>query len=166
MQRIYLKVGDIIEIPLPNGKKAYGQYLGKDSWGDLLQIFDYVADQKSELDLPVLKTMNIKFGPILTRIRVGIKIREFNWKKIGNIKVTSFKRPHFIWKEGGPMAKSITTRWYLYDGIKSTEIGKKLPNEYKSLEYLTNYSPQSLVIRIATGENPDQELILGSVLFY
>jgi len=154
-----LKIGDIIEIPLPNKKKAYAHYMAKNNWGDLIKVFDYISDSNELCNIELLRSKKYKFGPILTRIRVGIKSSEHNWRIVGNIKVESFKKPFFIWKDGGPLSIETTTRWYIYDGVKSEEVGKHLPERLKSLEYMTNYSPSSVVKRIVTNKSPDQELI-------
>jgi hypothetical protein len=37
------KVGDIFEILLSNGKKAYGQYLHYSTMGPIIQVFDILA---------------------------------------------------------------------------------------------------------------------------
>jgi len=76
MKRIYLKIGDVIEIPLPNGKKGFVQYVYKDWWGDLVGIYDYVVDAKDKVDLNELARMKFKFYPILPRIKQGIRLSD------------------------------------------------------------------------------------------
>lgn len=154
-----LKIGDIIEIPLPNRKKAYAHYFGKNKWGDLLAVFDYSSDANQVFRIENLQANQYKFGPLLTRIMLGIKSPTHKWKIVGNIPLTNLSKPHFIWKDGGPLSKGITTKWYVYDGVESKEVGKHLPDEFKKLEYMTNYSPGSLVKRILTNKSIDQDLI-------
>jgi len=38
-----LRVGDIIEIPLPEDKKAFAHYLHLNKWGNIIGVFDYIV---------------------------------------------------------------------------------------------------------------------------
>ncbi len=154
-----LRIGDVIRIPLPKGKKTFAHFLYKDKWGDIVVVHDYLVDSTDEEDLEAIIDTKIKFGPILTRLKVGMNLAEFDWDIVGNIPVIDFKYPNFIWKEGANLTAGITTRWYLYDGETNKLIGQKLPVEYKKLEYLANYSPQALINRIVTGNYLEKGLI-------
>ena len=188
MQRIRFKVGDIIEVPLPNGKTAFAHYLMRDYWGDMIGIYDYVVNLDEEVDLELLHNKKYKIFPILTRVRQGMRLseslarveeieasgivlsksfltmardakRNYNWKVVGNIPAENFKYPGFIWKDGGSHSKNVVTRWHFFDGKSNIEIGKRLPNEYKKLAYQANFPPEGVVERILTDKDPDADLI-------
>lgn len=183
-----LKVGDIIEIPLPNNKKTYAQFLAKDKWGDIIQVFDLIINSDKKINIETLINTPLRFDPILTTVKLGLKLSEMSkylddiktskivlpsslvkmlltnhescsWKIVGNLKVTNLIRPKFIWKDGGPQTNKLKTKWYLYDGKESIEIGQSLPKEFKKHEYMTTYSPGSVIERIVTGKNPDEYVI-------
>lgn len=183
-----LRVGDIIEIPLPGYKKAFAHYLHKDSWGNIIGVFDYIVPNDQKVSLKSLKSKPYLFPPILARIKHGMMLnnaflhyhemvekglivtpffkdmmndssQNYDWKILGNIKVENFTYPNFIWKEGSLEAINRVTRWFVYNGKENIEIGKRLPKEYKEHEYMTSYSPEAVLKRIITGKNPDEELI-------
>jgi hypothetical protein len=191
MSMVRLKKGDVLEVPLPNGKKGFIQYIYPDKWGDLIGIYDYTIDWDEKVDVEKLKSKEFKFYPILTRINQGKQLSEqfkhleklqrlgyasevfiqmasdpahdYNWKIIDNIKIEDFAYPNFIWKEAGATAKNKITRWYLYDGKENIEIGKKLPNEYKHLEYQVSQPPEIIVELIMNNttknRNIDREMV-------
>ena len=72
-----IKVGDIIEIPLSDGRKAYGSYIYKDKMGPMIQVFDIITDQKIVPE----RLMEAKplFRPIITGLFTAI--RTGLWKK-------------------------------------------------------------------------------------
>ncbi|HEX7018163.1 MAG TPA: hypothetical protein VF209_04630 [Patescibacteria group bacterium] len=190
-----LKIGDVIEIPLPNGKKAFAHYLAKDFWGDLIGVFDYLADINEKINLEQIETKKFKFPPVFTRIKDGMELSQlfthfdeiiaaglslseadikmmsdkstnYDWKVVGNIPIKDFTFPKFLWKEGGSHSLA-PSMWYLYDGETDITIGKTIPQKYSDLEYKANYSPTSIVDRILTGEKPQEKLIKqSSSIFY
>lgn len=190
------RIGDIIEIPLTNGKKAFAHYLARDSWGDLIGVFDYLTDIDEEIDITKLRTKKLIFPPILTRVQAGMELSQqlmnndkvseagislsdidikmasnknvnYNWKIIGNLPIKNFTFPNFLWKNGGPTPAHIRSKWYLYDGKKDIELGTSIPQKYRNLEFLTNYTPTSVVERILTGKKPKEKLIKQSTsIFY
>jgi hypothetical protein len=194
-----LKIGDIIEVPLLDGEKGFIQYLFNDKWGNLIGIFDFTLPLNRDVDIEQFSNKPFKFFPILTRIREGFVLsktaerieelkkyhiephaifneiltnpnRDFNWKIVGNKPVTDFIYPNFIWKEGGRSAKNTPTRWYLYTGEKNIELGKKLPEKYKSLEYMTSFPATSIINLIQNnhddGRNIDRSMIEKSSSFF
>ncbi len=143
------KVGDIFEIPLSNGRKAYGQFLNFSKMGPIIQVFDLI----SESDIPVEEIAASKplFPPVITGLFAAI--RDKMWRVIENRSIVNFTQPKFVtalYDEQTGKAK----RWSIWDGEKFTRIGHELPLEYKRLEYLVVWNPIDVVDRIETGEVP------------
>jgi len=154
-----IQIGDIIEMPLPNGSKAYAQFVKKDKWGDVVIIYDLFTAKGDTVSVNDVIKRNVLIGPVITRIKVGIDNSQFNWKVLAKSDIPKFESINFIWKEGGYGAKNIKTKWYLYNGIENKMIGERLPQEYKSFEYLVSYSPGALVDRIIGNDYLERELI-------
>lgn len=147
-----IKVGDIFEIPLSKGRRAYGQFVFKDQkMGPLIQIFDHVNGIDDPSDLEQLKKADLLFPPVITGLYAAIKTGF--WRIIGYLPVESFVYPKFI----SAMYDSRTNRvgvWYMWDGEQSIPIGRQLSEEFKQLEQLVVWDPHDIVHRIETGENP------------
>ncbi len=143
------KIGDVFEIPLSSGKKAYGQYLFKDKMGPMIQVFDLITENRASIDQ--LRSAKPLFPPIITGLSAAIR-RGF-WKIIDNMPVGKFTYPNFV----STLYNEKTGKsgiWYLYNGEKDTRIGPNLPDELKKLEFLIVWSPHDVVHRIETGEYP------------
>src|SRR6266511_4283661 len=107
-------VGDVFEIPLSNGKKAFGQYVFRDSGqGPLIQVFNLISNK--EINPKEIVKSKPLFPPVITGLfaayRVGL------WKKIGHIPVKDFKYPLFISTLLGNWNKK-PRQWFLWDGKK------------------------------------------------
>jgi len=146
------KIGDIIEIPLSNGKKAYGQYVFRDEKrGPLLQVYDLIIDSTTYVDMEDIVKAKPLFPPVITGLFAAI--RTGLWKVVGNRPVKGFKYPGFIstfWNEKTGEAGV----WYLWNGTESIRLGYRLPEEYKNLEFGVAWSPYDVADRIETGEYP------------
>jgi len=152
------RVGDVLEIPLSNGRKAYGQYVYKDeTMGPLVQVFDLITsdDLDPEQILELLKKAHPLFPPVLTGLFAAI--RTGLWKAIGHMPIKEFVYPGFVsvyheqYQTRGP--------WSLWDGKKRVNLGPRLPEQYKSLEFLVGWDPHDVAHRIETGENPYEKMI-------
>jgi hypothetical protein len=96
-----VKVGDVIEIPLSDGRSAYAQYVHKDKMGPMIRIFDVLTDQK--IPVEQLRKARLLFPPVITGLLAAI--RTGLWKKIGHMPVQEFVYPNFYriqskWKAG------------------------------------------------------------------
>ena len=81
------KIGDVIEIPLPDGRKAYGQYIfWGEKMGPLLQIFDLIS--KDNLELADINDAKPLFPPIITGLFAAI--RTGMWRVIGNHPISNW----------------------------------------------------------------------------
>lgn len=143
-----VKIGDIFEIPLSDGRFAYGHYVYKDlKMGPIIRVSDLISEEVIQIEQ--LKNSTPLFPPIITGLFAAIRIGM--WKIIGRIAVENFVYPNFVtayYDEKIGKARA----WYLWDGDKYTPLGSFLPEEYKELEYLLVWNPYSVVKRIETGE--------------
>jgi hypothetical protein len=154
------KVGDVFEIPLSDGRKAYGQYMFQDKKvGPLIQVFDLITegDAQSNQVLSQLKDAGFLFPPVVTGLFAAI--RTSLWKIIGHMPVTKFAYPKFV----STMHEGYQQRglWFLWDGKTWVELGHELAEEYKESEFLVVWDPHDIAHRIETGENPYAKLISG-----
>ena len=160
MSRKRIRVGDIFEIPLSDGRKAYGQYVFRDKkMGPLIQVFDLITEEEAQPHQLIDQLGNAKplFPPVITGLFAAI--RTGLWKIIGHMPVGEFVYPKFIstlhenYRQVG--------FWHLRDGENSIRLGRELPDEYKQLEFLVVWDPNDIPHRIETGENPYDRLING-----
>jgi len=154
-----IRVGDVFEIPLSDGRKAYGQYVFKDKkMGPLIQVFDLITAGEVQLDqvLEQLKRANPLFPPVITGLFAAV--RTGLWKVIGQVPVGEFIYPRFVSTMHDEEYQAVSF-WYLWDGEKSVRLGRKLPRKYRQLEFLVGWDPHDISHRIETGENPYDKLI-------
>lgn len=143
-----VKIGDIIKIPLSDGRNAYGQYLFDDTkMGTLIQIYNQISESRIEIE--DLRYSNLLFPPVITGLYGAI--RSGLWTIVGNLPVKEFIYPNFISTMFDLRTGSIGV-WYLWDGQSSRKIGSHLPSKYKQLEFLVVWAPQDVVIRIEAGQ--------------
>lgn len=144
------RIGDILEIPLSDGRKAYGQYMLWDQEnGPIVRIFDLIADDR--LDLDSIANHPLLFPPIVVGLMAAIK--SGLWKVIGNRAINDFEYPYFI----SATYHSLTNKmgmWYLWDGVDYKPLGYKLPDEYKRFEQLVVWAADDIRKRIETAVNP------------
>ena len=157
-----LRVGSILEIPLSDGRKAYGRYLHNDkNLGQILQVYDYflINDETIEWD-ELIKAKDL-FEPIF----VGISgaVRAGIWKVVGYLPIdrkipTCFLQP--VWEGDPPVVYS----WYFWDGTKSVDLGSTLSEKYKKYEYIGGFAAPDITKRIETGEESFvKKLIAGEI---
>lgn len=152
------RVGDIFEIPLSDGRMAYGQYAFRDERnGPIIQVFDVILDAGAEFTQvqEYLNHAKLLFPPVITGLFVAV--RTGMWKVIGHIPMKDFDYPGFVsvlHENYSPMSD-----WFLISAEKDIRLGKRLPKKYKNLEFLVVWSPYDIPHRIETGENPYEEMI-------
>jgi hypothetical protein len=161
MNRKGIKIGGIVEIPLSDGRKAYGQYVYKDQkMGPLIQVFDTVVQEELETEQLKDKLRRAKplFPPIITGLFAAV--RTGFWKVVAQMPVDRFVYPGFIsamhenYIQSGP--------WYLWNSDGWVQLGHELPKKYRHLEFLAVWEPHDVSHRIETGENPYDKLIHSS----
>jgi hypothetical protein len=145
-----MKLGDVVEIPLSNGLKAYGQYVYLDKkMGPLLQIYDRIVPE--DINLEQIYNTKPLFPPIITGLFAAVK--NGLWKVVGNLPIRGFKYPGYISTFYDEKTGKAST-WHLWNGSEYIRIGDHLPEMYKNFEYLIIWSPYDVVERIETGEYP------------
>lgn len=118
--------GDIFEIPLSDGKMAYGWYLYYSKMGPLIQVFDLITSSKEKVLLEQVMSSKPIFPPIITGLFAAIK--EKYWRVIGHQPVINFIHPKFV----STFYDEFTGKaniWFLWDGQKETRIGAFLPED-------------------------------------
>lgn len=146
-----LKIGDIVEIPLSTGHRAFCQYVYRDKMGPIVRVFDLILEQNEEITLERFQGAQLLFPPVITGLLAAV--RTGLWKVIGRLPVLDFQYPNFI----SSLYNSQTGKygnWYLWNGSEDILIGSELPPAYHHLERLVVWHPLSLAERIETGDNP------------
>ena len=143
---VSVKLGDIFEIPLYDGRKAFGHYVYKDNkQGPLIQVYDLIVNETEEVQPALLIDRSLLFPPVITGVFAAV--RTGMWKVIANIPVKKFSYPNFVstfWDDKTGKARI----WFLWDGKKLTKLGWELPKKYKHLEYLVVWDPHDIAERI------------------
>lgn len=162
MRRKRVRVGDVFEIRLSGGRKAFGQYVFRDStMGPLIQVYDLIVEGEVQPDevLARLKEAKPLFRPVITGLYAAV--RTGFWTVIGRLPIGEFIYPNFIsvyYENDRPLSF-----WFLWNGERWIKLGYELPEEYKHLEFLVVWDPHDVVVRIETGKNPYERLIRGDV---
>jgi len=92
-------VGDILQIPLSNGKIAYGRYVYWDGrkpsgMGSLVEIYDFFSAEPVESGLiDTLSSKPLLFPPVF--VGLGAAIKSGRWSIVGHIPVFDFTFPEF-----------------------------------------------------------------------
>lgn len=145
-----IKIGDVFEIPLSDGRKTYGQYVYWDNrYGPLVQIYDLITRDRATVT-QVLNSLPL-FPPIIVGLKAAIKTGV--WEIIGYSPISIFPYPLFRSALYDSRLKK-TGMWYLWDGSQLNPIGYDLPKQYEQLELLVVWSPDDVRERIETGANP------------
>jgi hypothetical protein len=145
-----IRVGDVFEIPLSEGRTAYGQYIQKSKMGPIIKIFDILTTNENK-SISSLTQAGSPFPPVITGLFAAI--RTGMWKKVGKTPVIMEQTPQFISSLWNDKTGEVYS-WSLWDGDKFTALGKDLPEKYKNYEYLVVWDPSDIVWRIETNEIP------------
>ena len=153
-----VKVGDMFEIPLSDGRKSYGQYVFLDKkMGGLLQVYDLIVETDMHLEsiLNLLQDAKPLFPPVFVGLQAAVSMGL--WTVIGHRPIEDFNYPGFILVYHDMYIPR--GNWTFWDGEREIRLGTRLPDEYKDHEFNAGWSPQDVVHRIETGENPYAEMI-------
>jgi len=152
MARKSVEVGDIFEIPLSKGRRAFGRYVYADKRkGPLIEVFNLIVAKDKDVDPWEVVSKPRLFPPVITGLFAAV--RTSMWKVVGNVPVEQFEYPRFISTFEDEKTGEARV-WFLWDGRKETKIGWSLPEDYKELEFLMVWDPHDVVQRIETGEYP------------
>lgn len=152
-----VRIGDIVEIPLTDGRRGYAQYVFFDSTtGYMIQVFDLITTTRATLEQ--LGDARPLFPPVFTALIGAFKAKI--WVIIGNMPVRTFAYPPFISRVPGPERKM---NWILTtENGRLIKLGPDLPMEYQSYEVLAIWQPHDIAERIATGKS-SLDLYFGRV---
>lgn len=148
-----LRLGDIFEIPLSSGRKAFGQYAFKDKMGPIVQIFEKILSSDEAIEIDELDPNKLLFPPVFTGLHAAIM--GGLWKVVGHRPVVHQVYPRFISAHYNQQAERYGN-WYLWNGKDFLPLGQDLPSEYRSLERLVIWDPMDIVERIESEDNPYQ----------
>lgn len=155
-----VKIGDIFEIPLGNGKKSFGQFMLMDTFGPIIKVFDLTVSEGEVINIDEILKSDVLF---YTYTGLYAAIRNKMWKIIGHLSIDDFVFPGFLSTLNNPETNMATT-WYLWNGANNIRLGDKVPEELKNKEFLAVYSPGDVAKRIENGKKPFEELILTNKL--
>lgn len=145
-----VKVGDILLIPLPDGRFGYGQYIHwNPEQGPLVQVFAKTTAVPSALE--EIEKQSPLFPPVFVGLMFAVN--SGRWKILGNLTIEDFKHPLF--KHGFPDKSGVIRDWQIWDGSKYERLGADLPERYHNLELLLGWSPQLIEERVVNGLPPD-----------
>ena len=149
-----ITVGDCYEIPLPDGRYAYCQYIRwNEQLGYLIRVLDRVTEAPvSSVDQ--LRGAGEMFPPVFVGLPASVK--SGRWKFVGTLPVAEFTFPMF--RATSATKPGTYNNWYLWDGQKQRFIGR-LPPELRSLEIEQVWGDELLEERIASGRNPFAEIL-------
>ncbi len=147
--RKYPKPGDIIGVPLGDGKLHLAYYLVFDDFHNQMGPFVLILDRKVEPG-QVVEQVDLKevlFGPVYVDVNSGV--RRQNWKVVGHQPVEPFEFPEF--RMGMP-----NSNWSGYQPdvwrVRQRPMNERfvgvLSAEQQKLETLTKWSPETIMDRI------------------
>jgi hypothetical protein len=157
-----LSLGDVFEIPLSDGRVAFGQYVHRDAkMGPLIQVYDLIIDAGYEPQsaLQQLGESRALFPPVITGVFAAVKAGL--WKIIGKMELGEFHYPEFV----SVMHERYIpqSHWFLWNEQGWHRIGRELEDKHRHLEFLCVWDPNDIPHRIETGENPYREMIEGAI---
>jgi len=145
-----LTPGDVIEIPLPDGRSAAGQYLGDEpNLGPLLQVYDRIA--VGPLQVADLEAARPLFPPVAVDLSGAVTRGE--WRLAGSLPLGEVERPKFVSARYSDKT-GVVFAWFLWEASVGTALGPVLPQAQRGLEYRVLWSPADIVERIQTGQVP------------
>jgi hypothetical protein len=144
--------GDIIRIPLSDGRYAYTQYIGMDdALGPVLQVFSFFSTTPlTAEDLPVV------LEPLFPPIVVGIlpPLRSGRWEIVGSRAFDAPKRLHFLY--GTPDRNGQVAEWALWENGHLRELGPPpVPLALQDVEWLATWPGELVEERLETGSTGD-----------
>lgn len=154
-----VKIGDIVEIPLPGGEFAYAQFThyhqAPPRYGALLRVFTGAHESHREKfeDLPGSEVQFVTFFPLQAAVNKGLVRIVFNLpvppeaQKFPTFRVSGLIDP--------------TTRralsWGIWDGEKEWKVKGELTDEQRKLPILEGINDTLLVERIISRWTPEMD---------
>ncbi|QPB85867.1 hypothetical protein CWC22_022975 [Pseudoalteromonas rubra] len=121
------KLGDIIEISLPNNGTGYAQYTHKNKqYGSLLRVFQISQKVGDIAELLSTKHQFTTFFPLSAALARGIV------RVIGNLAIKDEYQDFPTFRAGFANKSGIVEVWWLWDGEKEVRVGEL---SAKQMEY-------------------------------
>ncbi len=146
-----LKPGDCFEVPLPDGKRGYGQYLLHDrgkgkrpGQGTLVRIFDIISE--TEVPLERLARAGELFPPVFVTLDAALKTG--GWRIVGRLPVGDFKFPKFRSLRSHGWEPGKHHDWVIWDEDGPRYVGDLTP-EYRDLEVFALHGHRLIEKRIS-----------------
>ena len=118
------KIGDIVEIPLPDGGTGYAQYTHKHKrYGALLRVFR--AREKVE-HISELSNAPHQFT---TFFPLGAAVNREIVRVAGNLPIREELKEFPMFRAGVPNESGVVEIWWLWDGENEERIGKLSPEQ-------------------------------------
>lgn len=156
MEEVHIKIGDVFELPLPDGRFAYAQYIHRDKPGEvgfgiLVRVLDRLSD--APLTVPELRDARSLFPPVYVGLVALVRLGR--WKRIGRMPIPTEPLPRFRWRTGPDTGPGEYANWYVIDLESATRTFVcRLTPELHRLEFQCAWGSEVLAERIATGQNP------------
>lgn len=149
-------LGDLIEIPLNNGKFAYGQFVRRHTepprYGDLLSVFSGMFNERPSTFNDTIRTERFcTFFPVGAAVSQGIV------KIVSNLAVPQRFAEWPIFNAYNRNQQTGQKTWFLWDGNTTRKLGT-LPAKYIDAPMEECITFGLLVERIETGWNPRDEV--------
>ena len=149
-----IKIGDVYQIPLPNGHFAFAQYVYLHSlMGYLVRVFYHIQETGDTIPSPEqLLASGQRFPPVFVGLVAAV--RTGKWRRVGKFPVENFQFPVFRTTSAAKLG--IRDDWQLWDGECYRFVGK-LPEEYRSFEIRQVWGLGNLAARIVGGRKWEEE---------
>ncbi|MBC7925295.1 MAG: hypothetical protein H7039_06520 [Bryobacteraceae bacterium] len=149
MPRVLARIGDILRIPLGDGRYGYAQYVYNHSlYSTLLRVLDVIANTPEPP--PEIMTAGDLFPPVF--VGLNPPIREKAWTIVAHVPVKDFRFPLFKCRQVVDEVPGKHYDWLIWDGETYERVGE-LPAKYRSLGFLASFGYGIIEARIATGDN-------------
>lgn len=120
------KIGDIVEIPLPNGEFGYAQYTHKHkTYGALLRVLKF---RRRVEDISELSTASHQFT---TFFPLGAAVKQEIVTLLGNLPVRDEFEEFPVFRAAVPDKSGVIDVWWLWDGENEERVGKLSPKQMK-----------------------------------
>lgn len=140
-----LKIGDVVEISLPDGNKTYAQYTHKHKmYGALIRVYEKGTRLEGSKFSDNAKVQFSTFFPLSAAIKQEI---------VSVVENLPIKEEHLefpVFKAGVQDANGDVHTWWLWDGDKEWKVGK-LSNEQKNYPFRGVINDTLLIERICGG---------------
>jgi hypothetical protein len=118
------KIGDIVEIPLPDSGTGYAQYTHKHKqYGALLRVLKV---REKVVDIKELSNAHLQFT---TFFPLSAAVNREIVRVAGNLPIKDELKKFPVFRTGVPNQSGVVETWWLWDGESEERIGKLSPEQ-------------------------------------